>query len=387
LLAAHPGTLLGLDFRKVASQWLRPVELFNLLHRPSDRALPPERMGMQFRRGTPIDCLLLSREPVGGLWNNVPRNLLTLSPAHWMELAFYPMVRWAAEQGRALDPEALIVKRDLVDYYHSIPERFGFSHAVRSDITVTRVQPDPTGFRLTTQTAAGREQSYRCRYLVYAVGQRCYLRKLGIPGEELPLVTQVYDRPETFPGDVVMVVGGGRSADWAATELHDAGRTVHYVMRQPEHNHWRLINDSRYGLPYYARIAEIMEGGSPRLQTHYQAYLRGVDSDGTVLLEQGDRRLTVRVDRVLLEIGGEADYSLFDGFPPLTLVEKRDRYRFQCMQMVTHPHNYESVDIPRLYPGGYLAQGINNVVVAMHGTTYAIAADILQREGMVPVAG
>ena len=60
-----------------------------------------------------------------------------------------------------------------------------------------------------------------------------------------------------------------------------------------------------------------------------------------------------------------------------------DRYRFQCRQVVTHPHSYESVDIPRMYPGGYLAAGLNNVVVAMHGTTYAIAADILQREGLV----
>ena len=92
----------------------------------------------------------------------------------------------------------------------------------------------------------------------------------------------------------------------------------------------------------------------------------------------------MRVDRVLLEIGGEVDYSLFHGFPPLTLAEKHDRYRFQCLQMVTRPHNYESVDIPRLYPGGYLAAGINNVVVAMHGTTYAIAGDILQHEAILP---
>ena len=49
--------------------------------------------------------------------------------------------------------------------------------------------------------------------------------------------------------------------------------------------------------------------------------------------------------------------------------------------MRTHPHNYESLDIPNLYPGGYLAAGIGLVVIAMHGTTYAIAGDILQKEG------
>ena len=54
---------------------------------------------MGFERGPELDYLLLSREPVGGLWNNVPRNLLTLSPGQWMELAFYPMAQHAAENG------------------------------------------------------------------------------------------------------------------------------------------------------------------------------------------------------------------------------------------------------------------------------------------------
>ena len=51
--------------------------------------------------------------------------------------------------------------------------------------------------------------------------------------------------------------------------------------------------------------------------------------------------------------------------------------------MRIHPHNYESIDVPNLYPGGYLAEGIGLVVYAMHGTTYAIAGDILQKEGVL----
>ena len=90
---------------------------------------------------------------------------------------------------------------------------------------------------------------------------------------------------------------------------------------------------------------------------------------------------TVEVDHVLKEIGGWADYSLLQGFAqPLQLVEKRDSYRFQVNQAKVHPHSYESVDIPNLYPGGYLAGGLGLVVIAMHGTTYAIAADIQRKE-------
>ena len=84
-----------------------------------------------------------------------------------------------------------------------------------------------------------------------------------------------------------------------------------------------------------------------------------------------------------MEIGGSADYSPFEGFEPLEQIEKYDNYRFQLHQVMTHPHNYEAVSIPNLYMGGYLASGIGLVVIAMHGTTYAIAGDILQKEGLI----
>jgi thioredoxin reductase len=382
-LRTHQETLLALDFRALAAGGMRPVDFFNSLHRPAERFLGLEQIALEFRRHDPVDCLLLSREPVGGLWNNVPHNLLTLSPAHWMEMAFYPIALWAAEHGRGLDPDALIVKQDLLAYYHSIPERFGVASAIRTGLDVTRIEPlpGPSGdrFLLIATGPHGEEQRYSCDYLVYAAGQRCTLRRLGIPGEDLPLVSRHYDRPESFPGGRILVVGGGRSADWAATELHDDGRHVTYIMRQPGWNHWRLISDSRAGLPYYERIAQIIESGSPRFDTRYETHLEEIQPDGSVTLRQGERREHLPVDRILLEIGGEVDYRPFHGFPELTRVEKRDRYRFQCWQLATHPHNYESIDLPRLYAGGYLAAGINNVVVAMHGTTYAIAGDILQR--------
>ena len=81
-------------------------------------------------------------------------------------------------------------------------------------------------------------------------------------------------------------------------------------------------------------------------------------------------------------IDDQIDYDLLQGFePPLQLVEQRDNYRFQVHQTPVHAHSYESVNIPNLYPGGYLAEGLGLVVFAMHGTTYAIAADILRKEG------
>ena len=384
-LRGESGTLLGLNFRAVVNAGIRPVDLFRLLHHPGLKFRGEREIALQFRRREPVDVLLITREEVGGVWNNVPRNMLTLSPGQWMEFAFYPLDRHCRERNVDLDVNALISKHHLLDYYHAVPGRFEVTDHIRTNERVTRIQPHDAGFMLTSRVAGTDvTRRYTCKYLVYAVGQRCILRELGAPGEHLPFVSSGYDQPERYPGERILVVGGGRSADWAATELHDAGKQVHYVMRQPFERHWRLISDSRHGLPYYARIADIMESRSPRLNTRYETRVLGFEqgeSSGIATLGRNGSRETLEIDHAILEIGGIADYSLFEGFPPLRPVDKYDNYRFQVHQLPTHPHNYESMSIPNLYPGGYLAEGLGLVVIGMHGTTYAIAGDILQKEG------
>ena len=170
-----------------------------------------------------------------------------------------------------------------------------------------------------------------------------------MPGEDLPFVAKSYDRPEDFSGERVVVVGGGRSADWAATELYDAGKQVYYVMRQPFENHWRLINDSRYGLPYYARLAEIMESRDPRFQTLYQSHICEIEegtSAGLVTVDHQSEKQVIEAEHVVMEIGGSADYSPFEGFEPLEQVEKYDNYRFQLHQVMTHPHKLRGGQYP-----------------------------------------
>lgn len=338
---------------------------------------------MEFRRQEGVDVLLLTREEVGGLWNNAPRNLLTLSPGQWMEFAFYPLAQHADETGFDIDVNALIKKTDLIEYYHRIPARFDVEDHVRTWQDVYSVSPHDRGFKVCARDVkTGEESVYTCTYLVYATGQRAKLRQLDVDGEDLPFVTPFYDQPADVPGERVLVVGGGRSGDWAATELHDAGKKVYYSMRQSDQVHWQLINDSLY-LPYYQRIADILHEGSGQMEALYGTQIERIEANGSVSLSTPTGPRTIEIDHVVKEIGGWADYSLLQGFGPLSLFDKRDAYRFQVHQLRTHPHNYESVDIPNLYAGGYLAQDIGLVVMAMHGTTYAIAGDIFQREGLL----
>ena len=129
-----------------------------------------------------------------------------------------------------------------------------------------------------------------------------------------------------------------------------------------------------------------MESRDPRFQTLYQSHIREIEegtSAGLVTVDHGGEKQVIEAEHVVMEIGSSADYSPFERFEPLEQIEKYDNYRFQLHQVMTHPHNYEAVSIPNLYMGGYLASGIGLVVIAMHGTTYAIAGDILQKEGLI----
>ena len=384
-LASNNGSLLSLDHEDLVRSGVRPADLFRTLHHPSSRFRGEEEIALEFRRQDPVDWLMITREDVGGLWNNVPRNLLTLSPGHWMEMAFHPLSQHAEETGREIDPNTLIIKHQLIDYYHRLPSRMELGERVHTGVNVDRIEPHAKGFALTTrEVGTGSPQHYTCRYLIYAAGQRCILRSLNVPGEELPFVSSHYDHFSDYPGERVVVIGGGRSADWAVTELHDAGRQVHYIMRQSQDRHWRLIGDSRNGLPYYARIAEILESGSPRLQALYDSTVSGFEENadgGQVTIGTPEGSRIIEVDHAIKEIGGIADYSILQGFPPIDLYEKYDDYRFQVHQMPVRLHSYESTDIPNLYPGGYLAKGLGLVVIGMHGAAYPIAADILKKEG------
>jgi len=384
-LKHETGSLLGLNMKQVAQTGVLPADLFRLLHHPGKKFRDLGEIAYTFRKAQSLDYLLITQENVGGLWNNVPRNLLTLSPGQWMEFGYYPLAQHAQENNIDIDVNDLIIKRDLITYYHTIPKRFEQTNHIHTEERVTRVEPHEKGFLITSQDVSGETtHQYTCKYLIYAVGQRSQLRRLGVPGDDLPIVSKQYEHFSDYSGQQIIVVGGGRSADWAATELHDAGRHVHYVMRQPFDVHWRLITDSRYGLPYYARIAELIETKSPRFNTLYHTEIKKIEKNGLVTLKTHGKEHTLQADHIITEIGGSADYSLIQGFKQnLTFFEKHDAYRFQVHQIATHPHNHESVNIPNFYPGGYLAQGIGLVVFAMHGTTYAIAGDIMQKEGLL----
>jgi len=373
--------LMGMDMSGVAAIPVSPYDAFRLLHHPQRDYKGLDAYPMRWEKRAELDWVLFTDGPPGGLWNEVPRNQLTLSPAHWMELSAYPIAQFYADAGLDRDPNDLVIKQDLVAYYHAVPEKLGLTSSIREGWTITSLEPRDAdsgpGFLLkATRTSDGEARTITADFVIYAVGPRTLKRRLDVPGEfDQPYVSRHYDHWDDYPGQRVMVVGGGRSADWAATELHDAGRDVIYVMRQPQERHLRLIENSQY-LPYYVRIKAILGEEARSFDTRYEIHVTSFGDAGRVCLNSSSGEETVQVDHVIVEIGAQPNYGLLEPWGELSLFEGRDAYRLQVRQLKVHPHSFESIDVPGVYPAGYLAENLGISVLGMHATCFPIVADI-----------
>ena len=383
LARQHEQNPLAYDLHDLLERGHRPIEFFRMRHHPEQDALPLDQWTLKFSKKSRVDWLMLTTDGPGGLWNSVPREQMTLGPAHWMELAHYPISKFYEKTGRDRDLDALVHRDDLVPYYQAYAEELGLEDHIRAGNKVVSIEPAGNGIDArfivsSLEQKTGNTTMYSCDYVVFGVGPRSALRTLDASGGDQDHISLAYTHPDNYPGERVLVIGGGRSADWAAQELHDDGRTVVYAMRQQPESHLKLIHDSQY-LPYYQRWGEILSGDQARMGLLYGSKVTAFHPDGVVAITTDDGPIQLQVDHVVVEIGGDPDYDLLRSFGDLTYHAKHDNFRFQLNQMVVDQATFESTDISGLYPAGYTAQGAGLSVIGFHAGCFLIAGDILRK--------
>ena len=383
----HEQNPLAFDLHELLERGHRPIEFYRMRHHPIQDALPLDEWTLKFTKNDRADWLMLTTDGPGGLWNKTPKEQMTLGPAHWMELAQYPIAKFYEQTGRDRDTNALVHRNDLVSYYQAFAEELGLNDHILSGVKVTNVSPadEHINARFTVEAvdqATGEETKYSCDYVVFGVGPRSAIRKLEANGSDQNYVSLAYKHPEDYPGERVMVVGGGRSADWAAQELHDAGKIVVYVMRQNPESHLKLINDSQF-LPYYQRWGEILAGEQERMGLLYESNVTAFEPGGLTTINTREGLIQLQIDHAVVEIGGDPDYEILRSYRDLTFHAKHDNFRFQLNQLVVDQATFESVDIQGLYPAGYSAQGTGLSVIGFHAGCFLIAGDILRKTGAI----
>ena len=385
ILNKYSSNLFRLDPNILISNGIKPISFYRNLHHPFENSIDPSSYILKFKKNKPLDYVIISKDPAGGLWNNVPSNQLTLGPAYWMELAHYPIKKYFDDFGVKKNPEDLAHKDDLINYYKNLSKLLGLSKKIIGDSKVTSISEGKLNrkFRLIVENDLA-SSVYECDYLVFAIGPKSKQRELNFLGDNFDYGDHKFICTDNYPKDNILIVGGGRSSDWAVTELHNKGKKIHYVMRQSKENHMKLINESLY-LPYYQSLFDKL--GHKNLKIYYDSEITNFDKKVNVSLFNNKTNIQhqLHIDHLIIEIGGSVDYELLNDISAINFHSKRDNYRFQLNQMTCDQATFESVDIKNLYPGGYLAQGTGLSVLGFHAGSYLISGDIYRKINTLPI--
>ncbi len=120
--------------------------------------------------------------------------------------------------------------------------------------------------------------------VVFAIGVQGNPRKLGVEGEDLPIVQYTLDDPEAYSGETIIVVGAGDAAIENAVALAKQN-TVYIVNRRDEFARAKEGNLSQ--------IMQAIDNGT--IQCYYNSAVARVDDTGAVG-EYGDSSVSSDID-------------------------------------------------------------------------------------------
>jgi len=150
---------------------------------------------------------------------NFPSNMTFFSTSQLLEIGDVPFISHNDKPTR----------RESLEYYRRVYDSWQLkAHFYES---VESLSPLTEGYELTTS-----KNVYQTKGVAVATGFYDTIRKLNIPGEQLPKVKHYYKEPHPYIGQKVLVVGAANSACDVALELYYKGAEVTMAIRKPEIN-------------------------------------------------------------------------------------------------------------------------------------------------------
>ncbi len=180
-----------------------------------------------------------------------------------------------------------VSKEKLLEFWKSVVGRTSLK--INFFERMESLKPDRQGFVLKTS-----KQEYRTRSVLLTIGRRGTPRKLGVKGEERPKVVYRLIDPEQYRGQHVLIVGGGDSALEAAIAcVEERGTTVTLSYRSEAFSRVKQKNRELIQRAESAR----------RLKVVLSSNVLEI-GDGTVILDQGGMKITLKNDAVIVCAGG-----------------------------------------------------------------------------------
>jgi bacillithiol disulfide reductase len=239
-----------------------------------------------------FNYLHLEAGPIGSTITRWPRNTRFFSSPEWISIAGIPI---------QTEGQEIPTGEAYLAYLRHVVEIFNLS--IQSYEPVMDIQGARGDFTVRSTDQRGETHEYRTRNIVLATGDMNAPRLIGIPGEELPHVTHLWQDPHLYFQRKLLIVGGRNSAVEAALRCWRAGVKVAISYRGSRLDQKRLISRLHLEIDLLIRNRQI--------DFHPNTVPVEI-RPGVTVLDQAAQRFDVPADFVYLATGFEMDQRLYE---------------------------------------------------------------------------
>jgi thioredoxin reductase (NADPH) len=282
-----------------------------------------------------LTYLVLEKGLIGNTVYQYPVGLTVFSTTNELEL----------EPGKLKPAREKPTREELLSYY----VRFVLDHQlnVLTEEKVERVEKE-----IPAETQSGREESflvitdkaeYLARNVLFATGAMDYPRKLNVPGEQLPKVSDHFRETYPWVKKHALIIGGGNSAGEAALFLAQEGAdTTLAIFRSDWEN-----NDPKQGcIKYWVKQPLEEELKEHCLKLFFLGKVIEIRENEVELESELGERVVLQNDVVFVLIGADADLSMLKN---LGVETENSKYG---EAPVYDPETFET-NVPGIYVAGH----------------------------------
>ena len=238
-----------------------------------------------------LNYLVLEKGLIGNTVYNYPVGLTVFSTTNELEL----------DEGALRPAREKPTREELLSYY----VRFTLEHElnIQTEEEVKSVEKlGPRHFKVVTTKG-----EYEARTVLFAIGAMDHPRHLGVPGEDLPKVHEMFRETYPWVKKRALIVGGGNSAGEAALFLAEEGAdTTLAIFRDDWEN-----NDPKQGcIKYWVKQPLEKELENSCLKLFFLGKVLEI-REGEVLMEsETGEEVVLPNDVVFVLIGSDAELTM-----------------------------------------------------------------------------